>query len=64
MNVHERTLAAFQSVPQPATAPMIHEQMTGQVSYAMVLSVLNDLVRSGKILESRNAVDKRVFSLR
>jgi hypothetical protein len=63
MNVHERVMSALASLPQPATPAQIQAEARG-CSYALVHNTLSELVRSGKILESRNAVDKRVFSVK
>jgi hypothetical protein len=62
MNIHERIISALQSLPQPATPAQIQAEARG-LSYAVTHNTLSELVRNGKILESRNAVDKRVFRL-
>ncbi len=64
MNVHELTMAAVKRFTQPVTAPIIQSEITPKLSYPTVLQCLNDLVRQGKLTESRNAVDKRVFSVK
>jgi hypothetical protein len=63
MNIHDKVLSALSALPQPATPAQIQAEARG-LSYAVTHNTLSELVRSGKILESRNAVDKRVFSLR
>ncbi len=64
MNVHERTLDAVRKFRYPVTGPIIQSEMTPKLSYALLTSCLNDLVRSGKLTESKNEVGKRVFTLK
>ncbi len=62
MNTHERIYDAVAKFRLPATASQIQAELIPKLSYAIVNNTLNELVRSGKIIESRNELDKRVFS--
>jgi len=64
MNVHERTLEAVRNFRQPVTAPVVQADLSHKLSYSLVHSCLNDMVRSGKLTESKNEVGKRVFALK
>jgi hypothetical protein len=64
MNVHERTLETVRKFRYPVTAPIIQSEMTPKLSYALLTSCLNDLVRSGKLVEGSNEVGKRTFKVK
>lgn len=64
MNSHDRVMEAMRNFRHPVTAPIVQGEITPKPPYAIVLSCLNDLVRQGKLTESRNTVDKRVFQLK
>lgn len=61
MNVHENVYEAVKRFRQPVTASVIQSETNPKLNYAIVLNCLNELVRSGRITESKNEVDKRVF---
>ena len=64
MNSHELIYDCIRNFRQTVTAPVIQADLSPKLSYALVLSCLNDLVRSGKLTESKNEVGKRVFFLK
>lgn len=63
MNSHERVLEAVRNFRQPVTGPIIQAELSPKLSYALVLSCLNDLVRNGKLAEGSNEVGKRTFKV-
>lgn len=64
MNSHELIYDCIRNFRQPVTGPVIQADLSPKLSYALVLSCLNDLVRQGKLTESKNEVGKRVFALK
>lgn len=66
MNVQERIISTItNSRYTPMTAPQIHDEMdASRPSYPALLHYINELVHKGKLTESRNVVDKRVFSVK
>lgn len=64
MNSHELIYDCIRNFRQPVTAPVIQSDLSPKLSYALVLSCLNDMVRQGKLTESKNEVGKRVFALK
>jgi hypothetical protein len=64
MNVHERTMDAVRNFRQPVTAPTIQAELSPKLSYALVLSCLNDLCKQGKLAEGYNEVGKRTFKVK
>lgn len=64
MNVHEAVIEAVGKFKVPATPAQIQAELIPPMSYAILHNTLNELVRSGKIIESRNELDKRVFSVK
>ncbi len=64
MNCHEAVYDTVRKFRQPVTAPVLQSEMTPKLSYALLTSCLNDLVRNGKLTESKNEVGKRVFEIK
>lgn len=64
MNSHEKVYELLKSFRVPVSAPTIQADLSPKLSYALVHSCLNDLVRQGKLTESKNEVGKRVFALK
>lgn len=64
MNSHELIYDCIRNFRQPVTAPVIQADLSPKLSYALVLSCLNDLVRQGKLEEGLNEVGKRTFKVK
>ena len=64
MNSHEKVYEAVRNFRQTVTAPTIQAELSPKLSYALVLSCLNDLVRQGKLVEGSNEVGKRTFKVK
>lgn len=63
-NVHEITMEATKNFRFPVTASVIQGETNPRLSYAVLLSCLNDLVRRGEIKEGQNEVGKRTFEVK
>lgn len=64
MNAHDSVYDVVFKARMPLTAPIIQSGMSPKLSYATVHSILNDLVRQGKLAEGSNEVGKRTFKVR
>lgn len=64
MNVHERVMEATKNFRFPVTASVIQGETSPRLSYATLLSCLNDLVRRGELKEGQNEVGKRTFEVK
>ena len=64
MNSHELIYDCIRNFRQPVSGPVIQADLSPKLSYALVHSCLNDLVRQGKLTESKNEVGKRVFGIK
>lgn len=64
MNSHELIYDCIRNFRQPVTGPTIQADLSPKLSYALVLSCVNDMVRAGKLTESKNEVGKRVFEIK
>lgn len=61
ITVHDNTLEAVRKFRYATTAPVIQSETNPRLSYATLLSCLNDLVRRGELKEGHNEVGKRTF---
>lgn len=64
INVHEQVLDAVRKFRYATTAPVIQSETNPRLSYATLLSCLNDLVRRGELKEGQNEVGKRTFEVK